>query len=173
MEWKAIKDYKGLYEVSNTGLVRSLDREVEESRWGAKKKIKGIILKQHPDTGGYLQVSLVKDGYGTSKKVHTLVWDAFGDKPRNNRILQVDHIDVIKTNNNINNLRLLTNQQNASRRIGKGYYYEKSISKYRAVIGINRKTIHLGSFHTAIEARESYLKAKKELSLNLIKERIL
>ena len=74
---------------------------------------------------------------------------------------QVDHIDGQKTNNCINNLRLVTNQQNSfNRTTAKGFHFDKQRQKYKAQIRLNGKDIHLGYFSTEAEARASYLSAK-------------
>lgn len=43
-DWRPIKEYEGLYEVSNLGQIRSLDRYVKENN-GKIRFIKGILLK--------------------------------------------------------------------------------------------------------------------------------
>lgn len=58
-EWRPIKDYEGLYEVSNMGRVRSLDREIITSN-GKKIHLKGKILKLQLNNSGYLFVGLNK-----------------------------------------------------------------------------------------------------------------
>jgi len=160
MKWKPIKGYEGLYEISDIGLVRSLDRKVRyrESR---TKKIKGQLLKPSLPKG-YPQVSLYKNNLGNSRSVHTLVWDHFGNRPRNGHKLLVDHIDKNKANPEIANLRLLTNKQNISRQIGKGYYYNRKIKLYHAQIMINNKRLSLGCYERPIDAHNAYLKAKKK-----------
>ena len=84
--------------------------------------------------------------------------------------LQIDHIDRNKLNNRIENLRLVTHQENGFNRDDqKGYYFVKSRNNYRARIVVDGKTISLGSFKTEQEAREAYLKAKAEY--HIIKEK--
>ena len=71
----------------------------------------------------------------------------------------VDHIDQDKLNNNINNLRVVTNQQNTFNTKAKGYYWDKQANKFHAQIRFN-KVINLGLFDTADEAHNAYLQAK-------------
>ena len=109
--WKDIKGYEGIYQVSDEGRVRSLDREVG-SHHNSAKKIKGKIKKTTVNNRGYLQVSLSKDGKISTKKIHRLVWLAFnGEIPQG---LQVNHIDEDKTNNRLDNLNLMTPKENSN-----------------------------------------------------------
>jgi hypothetical protein len=83
--------------------------------------------------------------------------------------LHIDHIDRDKLNNNIENLRLVTHQENHFNRGAKGYYFNKRDNKFMAYIRINGELIYLGYFDTAEEAKNAYLKAKKRL--HIIQER--
>lgn len=73
---------------------------------------------------------------------------------------QLDHINCIRDDNRIINLRPVNNQQNSfNRSTSKGYY--KTNNKYRSQITINNKTINLGYFNAEEEARQAYLAAKQ------------
>ena len=155
-EWKEIKGFPG-YEVSNLGKVRSY------------KYKKPRILKPCTNISGYLHVALCNKGKLHPKKVTWLVWDAFGDRPRNGRKLQVDHKDENKQNNRIDNLQLLTNRENvtkhfqAKRSLPTGVYLKKRTNKYFSAIYHNGRTKRLGTYHTPQEAGEAYQKALEEI----------
>jgi hypothetical protein len=76
----------------------------------------------------------------------------------------VDHIDRVKTNNNIGNLRWATkpeNEANKSKQLNmtsryKGVYWKKDSSKWRACIMKDKKNIHLGYFRNEEEACLTY-----------------
>ncbi len=113
--WKDILGYEGLYQVSNYGNVRSVDRYVEaNSRWGVLRKMlfKGKEIKQFLGNSGYLKASLSKNGKVSSKDTHRMVYEAFnGIIPEN---MQVNHKDENKKNNNISNLEILTPKENTN-----------------------------------------------------------
>lgn len=76
---------------------------------------------------------------------------------------EVDHIDGIRTNNNIENLRIVTSQQNAwNNTKAKGYYWNKRMQKWHTQLRVNNKLIHIGYFDKEEESREKYLKAKEK-----------
>lgn len=109
--WKPIKGYEGLYEVSNLGRVKSLDRFVNASIKNQKQVLKqGKILKPYKDIRGYLKVSLSKENKRTIKFVHRLVSEAF--IPNINNLSQVNHIDGNKVNNHIENLEWCSCKEN-------------------------------------------------------------
>lgn len=99
--WRPIKDYDGLYEVSNLGRVRSVER-IETLSDGRKHLHKGKILKPAKGTGGYLICKLYKNSKHKTITVHRLVAKAFIPNPDN--LPQVNHRDENKRNNCVSNL---------------------------------------------------------------------
>ena len=75
---------------------------------------------------------------------------------------EIDHINSIKYDNRIKNLRAVTKHQNQwNRQKVKGYWWNKSSEKYRVQITFNKKNLYLGLFETEEEARNAYLEAKQ------------
>lgn len=84
--WKPIKGYEDLYEVSDWGRVRSLDRYVNyKSKLGKiyTRLEKGRLLKPSKDKDGYLLVHFFKQDKGKMFRVHRLVAEAFVENPNN------------------------------------------------------------------------------------------
>lgn len=74
---------------------------------------------------------------------------------------QLDHINQIKTDNRISNLRIATHQLNQQNRSFKGYWYDKTRNKYKTSIMVDGRSVHQGYFDTAEEAKKKYLDLKK------------
>ena len=92
---------------------------------------------------------------------HRIMGHTFLGLDLENPKTQIDHIDGNRENNNLNNLRIVNNQQNHFNRVNaKGYYYIKKTHKWCARIVLDRKQIHLGVFDNEKQARESYITAK-------------
>jgi hypothetical protein len=74
----------------------------------------------------------------------------------------IDHINRVRNDNRICNLRNVSKQQNNFNKTDtKGFYYNKLAKKYQAHIRLNNKLKNLGYYQTEAEARASYLAAKK------------
>lgn len=109
--WHAVVGYEGLYEVSDAGAVRSLDRVVRQPNGGVRlQPAKPMRISTNPK--GYPQLSLTKDGVGAKFSVHRLVLEAFvGLRPAGMECL---HGDGVKTNNTLANIRWGTNPENVA-----------------------------------------------------------
>lgn len=106
--WRPVKDYEGYYEVSNMGNVRSIDRVVERGKGFTRRKSKILTTRK---IGGYICVGLTKKGIQKQKRVHRLIAQAFIPNPENKPC--IDHINTIKTDNRIENLKWVTYKENA------------------------------------------------------------
>lgn len=113
--WKDIEGYEGLYQVSNFGRVKSLDRVVE-CKNGSRRLYKGKQLASREDGCGYLLVNLWKDGTQKSVNIHKLVAEAFIPNPENKPT--VDHINRDRKDNCAENLRWATWLEQADNRGG-------------------------------------------------------
>ena len=109
--WRDIPEYEGLYQVSNMGQVKSLNRYVRGNS-NSKMFKKGILLKFSSDKDGYLTVGLHKDKKQKLMKIHRLVALAFLENPEN--LPCINHKNEIKTDNRVENLEWCTYQYNAT-----------------------------------------------------------
>ena len=93
--WKDVKNYEGLYQISNLGNVK---------RISSGKRLKPYNRK------GYIRVALSKDDTTKHIDIHRLVAQAFIPNPENKP--EVNHIDGDKSNNEVSNLEWCTRKEN-------------------------------------------------------------
>lgn len=122
--WKPIEKYPD-YMVSNQGRVKSLKN-------GKEKVLKCCKYKDE-----YLSINLCKNGKQKLHKIHRLVAEAFIPNPDNKPC--IDHINTIKNDNRVDNLRWVTNKENSNNpltinkwkiKIGKLHHNHKPILQF-------------------------------------------
>ena len=101
--WMDIKEYEGMYQISNLGRVKSLPRKGSTTE---------RILKPNKDTKGYNRVILTKNNSTKTFKIHRLVAEYFIPNPDN--LPQVNHIDEVKDNNIVTNLEWCDTKYNCN-----------------------------------------------------------
>ena len=148
--FKSIPDYEGMYEVSNLGRVKSF------------KMNKETILKSPVDKVGYELVGLSKDGISKSYKVHKLVAMAFLNHIPNGYVSVVNHIDLDKTNNRVDNLEVVSARENSNRKHMNsssqytGVVWVKNNQKWKSQIRISGQVISLGHYDDEILSSNAY-----------------
>ena len=162
--WRDAPGYEGYYQVSNTGIVRSLDRWVIYKN-GRKQLYKGKIIDGYLNKG-YKQITLSKNGKTRTFKVSQLVAMAFLDHEPNGNTLVIDHIDGDRTNDNVDNLRIVAHRDNITTCFRKdkdsftseyvGVSWAKNNKKWVGKIVYNGVQIYLGYFDSEIKASEAY-----------------
>lgn len=115
--WKDIKGYEGLYQVSNFGEVKSLERPYinQYGKYGLKKeKIlnKKIVCfdKNKKEIQGYYAVNLSNKDRGKWKRLHIIVATAFLKNPENKK--EINHKNGNKLDNRVENLEWVTHKEN-------------------------------------------------------------
>lgn len=145
--------------ITQEQLKARLRYEPETGKFFSKGRVVGCINKD-----GYVQIH----AFGRTWLAHRLAWlYVYGEFPRQ----EIDHIDQVKTNNQISNLRDVSRQENA-RNILRPKSHNKlcilGISKYgnryTAQIGHQGRKIKLGYFANLNEAMKCYQDAKKAIA---------
>jgi len=159
--WKDVKGYEGYYQVSNLGRVSSVGRIIKRSN-GRSYPCGGDVLKLNI-VRGYAYVRLYKRKKSKCYKIHRLVYEAFKGKLIDGHC--IDHIDHNKQNNNVDNLRQVTNRQNSAHRKNPGtskypgVSWSKNRRKWTAQFTVKNKKIHVGTFTDEKEAANAYQNA--------------
>ena len=131
----------------------------------------GDVFRRMRGNGGYWRLvantANHSDGYNTvgcagiSYMRHRIIAYAFLNLDIADVSKQIDHINGDRLCNNVDNLRIVSAQENQhNRTTAKGYHWRKDVNKWQAKIKLNHKTINLGYYHTPEEARAAYLAAK-------------
>jgi hypothetical protein len=166
--FKDIKGYEGLYQISNFGRVKSLDRVITKKGQG-RHRLKEKILKPVKINTGYEIVSLWKKHIGKFFLISRLVAKAFIANSENKSC--VHHKDHNPKNNYVNNLQWCSVKENLQHRhkkdestssLYKGVSFNKNANKWQAYIKTDKR-IHLGYFIKEIEAALAYNQKAKEL----------
>ena len=128
------------------GRIFTLSKKCKKGEW--------IERSDKPNNKGYIRICICKKMY----YVHRLIMMAFvGESDQ-----QVDHINRIKTDNRLENLRYCTPRENQLNRDyvdnAKGYSWDKN--KWKATIRINNKQKYLGRFDKEEDAHQAYLDAR-------------
>ena len=126
--WKDIEGYEGLYQVSNLGRVKFLERRVASGNSASR------VIREHIVTPslkrGYHRIRLCKEGSKCFFFVHRLVADAFIPNIENKPT--INHKDGIRNNNVVSNLEWAT-------------FHEQIVHSYN-VLHRKKSMAHLGKF---------------------------
>lgn len=123
--WLPVLDYEGLYEVSDHGRVRSVDRVVPNGSKGMR--LRGKILKPHGDKTGRQTVVLCENAVTTTRRVHALVLEAFeGPRPPG---MEGCHSDGNPSNNRLSNLQWGTRSAHCLNAVRRGTHNRTSRAK--------------------------------------------
>lgn len=137
--WKDIPEYKGEYQASSIGRVRSIDRYVS-GRGDTKRFVKGKVLSPGVKWNGYEHVSLSN---GKDCNVHRLIAITFITNPK--RKPCVNHKDGNKRNNKTSNLEWVTHSENE-------FHSINILEKVKKVFQYNLNGKYITTFPSALAA---------------------
>lgn len=136
-QWKDIKGYEGIYQVSDLGNIKRLA--------GSPKCKEDRILRKSVSSNGYLFITLYKNGKSKIYRIHRLVMENFCPV-ENMENLEVNHLDEDRTNNCLNNLEWTTRAENLN--------YGNRAKKYGEARGKKVKCIETGIIYCSTREAE-------------------
>lgn len=157
-EWRDIKGFEGLYQVSNMGRVKSQSRKVRANTCGIRL-LPEKILRDCKSNSGYKLVVLCKEGKHFNKMVHRLVAESFLPNPQN--FAEVNHKDEDKLNNSLDNLEWCDRTYNANYGTGVSRCSKKKCKPVSMVDVGGRVVCQFGS---ALEAERETGVCRKKIS---------
>ena len=147
--WADVVTHVGLYQISTFGNVKSLDREVPWSK--SSKIVYGKMLKPDTNIDGYKVILLSYNGEQKKMRVHQLVAMAFMGYTMTNPKLTIHHIDEVKDNNRLTNLKIVTLRENVT-------LYHKTQNHSSNYTGVNKNRSGKGwSCSIIIDGKRVYL----------------
>ena len=159
--WKEVLGYEGLYLVSSYGRIKTIEKKVKHYK-GGFSLLKEKILKSRLNRYGYERITLWKEGKMTTMSIHRLVLTSFIPNLINKP--QINHINGIKTNNELKNLEWCTNKENINHadssllRDIKGEKYKRSKITNLDVLWIRESNL------SNLEIREKYNISRSQVS---------
>lgn len=169
--WKDVPGYEGIYSASTTGLVKNYGRKIKCTEYGREKP---KILKPRKDEKGYLRISLVdRNGKRTFWGVHRIIATTFITNPDNKPF--IDHINSVKDDNRVENLRWCTSVENAHNPITFKKYLKamesqrgKTLSEeHRKKLSEIRKGTHPSQETRALQSQRRKESARSVVQLSL------
>lgn len=165
--WKDVPGYEGLYQASTCGKVMNYGREL---KWTGHGKEKPKVLKPFKDKKGYLRLGLVnRDGKRNMFGVHRVIAMTFIPNPENKPY--IDHINSVKDDNRVENLRWCTSIENAHNPITFKKYLKAMEGQRGKTLSIEHRRklseIRKGS-HPSLETRALQSLRRKESARPII-----
>lgn len=138
-------------------------------RWRVNSRVpKTLEAGTQNKSNGYLYVKVHGRRYRVHRVVMLMCYGFYGEG------LEVDHINHIRNDNRLVNLRFVTHGENTRNQSVSskntsgvtGVYFYKKLQKYIARISVDRENIYLGMFDTLEEAAEARIQADRKYKFN-------
>ena len=155
------------FSIDGRELMINEDNPNDVKMWKNNKHIKSRWnqIKIQTNLEGYKLITIGPRQYllhRVNYYAHNQTWDIHDSSPSNQIDHEDDKGDLPKHQyNNIENLRVVTHQENQFNTNCKGYTWNKQLQKWRAYIMVNYKQKHLGYFDLEEDAKNARLAAKK------------
>jgi len=167
-EWRDIPGYRRIYQVSNTGKVRTHENKTTHTERHGVRKWKQRELKQKVSTDNCHRVSLWKDNIEKTCLVHRLVAFAFIERPEGKHY--INHKDGNRSNNHVDNLEWCDHQEDNNHAFDNGL-----MTSNVEIVLMNNSTRELAHFRSMAKASEylgfkkTYLSAALKKGKNVVK----
>lgn len=166
-EWRDIQGWEGFYRISSLGRVMSVEREIPTTR--GPKTISQRIMVAEPNTRGYLKVNLHRDGRQKTFEIHRMTAKAFLENPQG--LPDVDHINRVRSDNRLSNLRWASERVNIINRTPSpntttglvGVRFKSGANRWSARIKLFGEEKYLGTFDTVEKALSARERAVEEM----------
>lgn len=145
-EWRDIKGFEGLYQCSDEGEVRCVER-INCRGYNMNGKILKVCLNRH---NGYLRVGLHKNGKQYSYLVHRLIAETF--LPNDDPTKEVNHINECKTDNRVSNLEWVSHTVNVNHGTA---ILRRAITTGTKVIQLSKDGNVLNEFYSTRDAQRN------------------
>lgn len=152
--WKDIVGYEGLYQISNFGRIKSVERVVIKKN-DRKNYVKETVLRFGINTSGYYIVSLYKNAKPKTHRVHRIFATEF--LPNYENKPNINHIDGDKLNNNLHNLEWVTQKENIQKAFETGLVNNTGVNNGQCVLNEN-KVLKIKKLLSAGETQSSIAK---------------
>ena len=117
--WLPVVGFEGFYAISNFGRAMAVNRTTNSGKWGFEKRKEKLLAQSKKPKLEYKYVILSKEGKTKTLKIHRMVAMAFIPNPENKR--DVNHKDLDKTNNHVDNLEWVTPLENRRHAVSAGH----------------------------------------------------
>jgi len=117
--WLPIVGFEGFYAISNFGRAMAVNRTIKGGKWGFEKRKEKLLAQSKAPKLEYKYVILAKEGKTKTMKIHRMVAMAFIPNPENKP--NVNHKDLDKTNNHVDNLEWVTTHENRQHAVNNGH----------------------------------------------------
>lgn len=142
-----------------------LDYRDGELYWKVKTGSRALAGQRAGTLGedGYRKVRYKRKGI----REHRIIYEMHHGPIPNG--MEIDHINGIRDDNRVENLRAIPHSLNTQNNTGagkKGFSFHKASGKFEAYLGLNGKMVYLGLHETPVDAHAAYLRAKREHHIN-------